>query len=535
MKRRTTQPDCLFERGSRAFAAVLIVPVAMVYVSLFVEILRLRPRAVFWVATLAQALLWVVVPTLFYSAPPGNVPEVLAIGHEFAFSPETGPPLAYWLAEIAFRVSANNTCGVYLLSQVCVIVTYWAVFELGCRTIGERHAVLAVLTMVGISALSVPTPEFGPILLCMPLWALALLHLWCALWENRPLYWFALVVDFALLLLTSYIAFLLFALVVIFVVISPLGRMRLRSPEPYAACLLILFMALPVAELLTHSNVTGPDLVRLHHVDSATQNFLAWLKLFGVLLLSHAGLVIFVVLAANLTWVKPQPAPVIDREPAHPFALNFIYYFAIMPALTATLGAAVTGYASALNPAPLVILSGLAVIAAWGNGIPLHHQRLLGFTWFGLLLIPPVFAALSVVAVPWILGTELRVAQPMKEMGQFFSDNFERRTGKKLTIVGGDQKLAMLIALGARNRPQVLSDQPGFPHNVSAQEITDKGAIIVWPATDVAGTPPADIKARFPNLAPELARVFERPIEGRLPLLRIGWGMIRPQSAPAAQ
>jgi hypothetical protein len=59
-----------------------------------------------------------------------------------------------------------------------------------------------------------------------------------------------------------------------------------------------------------------------------------------------------------------------------------------------------------------------------------------------------------------------------------------------------------------------------------------KGAVIVWPATDTAGTPPESIKANFPDLVVELPRAFDRP--GRLPLLRVGWAVIRPQATPTA-
>ena len=57
-------------------------------------------------------------------------------------------------------------------------------------------------------------------------------------------------------------------------------------------------------------------------------------------------------------------------------------------------------------------------------------------------------------------------------------------------------------------------------------------AIVVWPTTDTAGTPPDAIKAQFPDLVPELPRAFERTVQGQLPLLRIGWAVIRPQAAP---
>ena len=73
----------------------------MLYVSPLVEALRGRPRLVFWTATLAQTLLWVVVPSLFYASPPGDRPLVLAIGHEWQLGTSNGPPLAVWLAELA--------------------------------------------------------------------------------------------------------------------------------------------------------------------------------------------------------------------------------------------------------------------------------------------------------------------------------------------------------------------------------------------------------------------------------------------------
>ena len=55
----------------------------MMHVSLIVEALRAHPRLMFWVAALAQAAVWTLVPTLFYAAPPGDVPLVLAVGREW--------------------------------------------------------------------------------------------------------------------------------------------------------------------------------------------------------------------------------------------------------------------------------------------------------------------------------------------------------------------------------------------------------------------------------------------------------------------
>jgi hypothetical protein len=65
---------------------------------------------------------------------------------------------------------------------------------------------------------------------------------------------------------------------------------------------------------------------------------------------------------------------------------------------------------------------------------------------------------------------------------------------------------------------------------VTRKDIDDKGAVVVWPALDSAGGPPPEILAQFPNLVTEVPRAFSRRYEGRMPLTRIGWGVIRPHS-----
>src|SRR4029077_18130367 len=78
---------------------------AMFFVPLYLELLRSRPQLLFWFAALTQAFVWLAVPALFYFAPPGALAQLLAIGHEFRLASGVGPPLAYWLGEIAFRIA----------------------------------------------------------------------------------------------------------------------------------------------------------------------------------------------------------------------------------------------------------------------------------------------------------------------------------------------------------------------------------------------------------------------------------------------
>ena len=505
----------------------------MLYVSILVELLRSRPALAVWLAALAQALVWLLVPSLFYAAPPGDVPEVLAVGHEFQLGTYLGPPLAFWLAEIAFDVAGRSVVGVYLLSQICVIVTYWAVFALGRSIVGAQHAALAVLLMVGIAAFTVPTPDFGPVILTMPLWALILLHYWRAVGEDRRAYWLPLAIEIGLLLLTTYVGLILVGLLVLFTLFNARARTALNSYDPLIAVLVATVVMGPHLIWLADSGEgLRPMLERLRAPEAVTGNLVAWLRQIGLIFAAHAGLIVLVALVAGWPWPRHDPAPMIVRRHVDPFARQFIYFFAVTPAFAGTLAAVLIGLSGPVGGiAPLVILSGLLVVVAAGDGIEFSRQHVVIATWFGLLIIPPIMAVAALLILPW-LNIDLRVMQPAQAMARFFSESFERRTGVPLQIVTGDPRTAALVALGAPSRPSVFYDAtPERSPWVTRDGIKSKGAIVVWPTTDTAGTPPADIKERFPGLVPEVPRAFERPVQGQLPLLRIGWAVIRPQAA----
>lgn len=500
----------------------------MLTVSLFVEILRTRPRLVFWLAALAQALLWFAVPSLFYSAPPGDLATVLAVGREQVFVSPLGPQLAYWLADLALRLARGHMAGVYLLSQICIVVTYWAVFRLGSAVVGARHAALAVLLMVGVSVFTIGSPDFGPDILTMPLWALTLLHLWRALGEKRELYWLAVAADFGVMLLVSNLALLLLPLTALFVVTFPRARAA-AGFGAVAAAIITAFLVLPNLILFHQTGwQIAPHLDRLRSAALGSDG-LAWLKLLLLVVLAHGGAAILVMVAVNLTRIAHVEGATVAREPVEPLGRSFVYYFALAPILAATAIGVLSGRADIGGLAPLFVLSGLAVVVAAGDVVALHHQRLLGYVWFGLLLLPPLLAAAGTLLLPAVLAMDLKVAQPAGEIARYFTDSFERRTGRPLLLVAGDERLASLVAVASPRRPRVLHDEKSGLPRASAQELAQKGAIVVWRATDNAGTPPPEIRAQFPDLVAEVPRAFERALSGRAPLLRIGWALIRPR------
>ena len=181
---------------------------------------------------------------------------------------------------------------------------------------------------------------------------------------------------------------------------------------------------------------------------------------------AHLGLDILVVLGRGAIIPSRSKPPEVMREGVDPGARLFVYFFALAPALAMALFSFLSPRPENFMAAPLAVMSGLAVIVAAGDRIRIEHQYVIGYAWAALMILPPVLVALAIVIQPWIFAVDLRVGRPAKEIGQFFAESFQRRTGKPLEIVGGDQPIAALISLTAPTPAEPLS---GIGPGISAE------------------------------------------------------------------
>lgn len=502
----------------------------MRFTSLIVELVRARPKLIIWVAILLQAVLWLVVPMIIYASPPSEVATVLAYGREYQVGSDLGPPLAFWLADIAYRLAGNHVLGIYLLDAALFAITMGTLFKLGSAVIGRQQAAIAVLLTMTITMFGFPGLEFGPAVLARPLWSLVLLHTWRVAGQGTRRAWFALTIESGLLLLTTPAGGLLLALALAFLLATRRGRRALATADPWFAFIVIAVIALPYgAWLVRFSAQHWPSLPR---VADLTPRALNWAVLLGNLLLAMLGIAILLVLNSARGLRRPDEVPVIYRPPVDPFARRFVYFFAFAPPLAATLVSAVFDLGEVFGGAGTVVLmSGMALIVAGGDLVPLRRQEMLRTAWAVIIVAPAIALVLQTLIQPWISSTEVETALPARAMGQFFGESYERRTGGPLRAVAGDPQLATLVAIGAPRRPHVFfSETPERAPWFSFARFRDTGGIVVWRAADTAGTPPPEIARQFPDLAPEVPRAFERMVGGRQPLLRLGWGIVRPAS-----
>lgn len=505
----------------------------MQFTSLIVELVRARPRLFFWTVVLLQAALWLLLPTLLYTSPPQHVAALLAFGREYQVGTALGPPLSFWLADIAFRITGNHMFGVYLLAQVCFVVTMWAVFTLSRAIMGGQHAILAVMLTLTIFAFSLPGLEFGPDVLARPLWALMLLHAWRVIGEGRHAAWFLLSVEIGLLFLTTPMAIVLSLLLAVFAIATQRGRKTLMSFDPLFGALVVIVVALPYFIWLWRSGAAMPPLVTVNPVQKLERG----VRLFGWLLLWIAGVVILI--AANAPWFdrKGEEAPVIFRTPVDPFGRTFLLFFGCVPPVLFSLVSPWFGLGRIAGGEGIaLLLIGPVVIALCPDLIHLRRQQVLRTIWLAAIAAPVAVLIATLVLRPWMDRKEVATSLPAGEMGQFFDRNYTLRANVPLYGVTGDSELAALVAIGAPSRPRVLFDKSyGDTSWFGPQTFGERGGLVLWHAADTAGAAPPDIVARFPGLTPEVPRTFSRLIEGRLEPFRVGWAVVRPQKPQAAK
>jgi hypothetical protein len=501
----------------------------MRFTSLIVELIRARPRLVVWLVVLLQAGLWLILPLLLYRSPPDGLATVLAYGREYQVGTYLGPPLAFWLADIAFRAAGNKMFGVYLLAQLCSIVTLWALYLLARAVVGGQQAVLAVLLTMTVTAFSSPGVEFGPLVLARPLWALLLLHFWQIMGQGRRNAWFAWSIEAGLLLLTTSAAIGLLLLIIIFALATARGRRTLMSWDALFALSVVAVLSLPYLVWLIRADTLA--LPQWPPIANLSGRALHWAALLGGLLVAMSGIVLLAVLNSGWFGDKPEDAPIIYRPPVDPLARNFAYFFAIAPTLGGSLVSGLFGLDGVAGGAGVALLmSGLAVIVAGGDLIHLRRQRVLRSVWAAVIIAPALAAIATTLFLPWTANVDVATTLPARAIARFFGDSFERRTNHPLPAVAGDGQLAALISLDAARPHLFLDATPERTPWLSLAKFNETGGVVVWRASDTIGTPPPDIARRFPGLVPEVPRVFERLVNGRQPLLRIGWAIVRPKT-----
>ena len=193
-----------------------------------------------------QFLAWGVLAILFTTAPPLDVVEMLSWGQEWQIGHHKHPPMPAWLAEISYQLGLGVIFGPSVMSQVCILLTFYFVYRLGTRLLNPASAVIGVFLLTGTFYFSWSTTELNHNVVQMPLWA-ASLYLFSHIWDNPKLGWpwigLGLLAGFGVYF--KYFAVVLYVVIVLWVLCDARLRPALFKFYPWLAGLIAIAVAAP--------------------------------------------------------------------------------------------------------------------------------------------------------------------------------------------------------------------------------------------------------------------------------------------------
>ena len=433
------------------------------------------------------ALAWTLLPAWLGHSFALDVVESLSWGKELQWGYYKHPPLAPVVLN-GFYVLFGKY-GPYLLSQLCVGLTLWAVWRTGCRLMDRHRALLGTVLTLGVTYYNFPSVEFNHNIAQMPVWAWLGYLFVAALQDGQWRQWVALGILAGLGLLTKYSVGVLLLAMGLYVLASSSYRRVLRTPGPWLAIVLMALVFAPHIVWLIQAQGLPFVYASERAMAEGGSPRLEALKFPLTQLLAHVPLLLVWGLSA---WKQRQAQAQNDaaahapRCPVHGHIAQpgLLLAVAVLPCVLVTvLGVTLGMRLRDMWGSPMWAFSGLLcmawVPAAWATRM--QPKVLRGMTvWLALISL------FMVVYLCWGADLRKRAARmdwPGVEMGTQAARAWSQHSTCRLDTVAGDYWLAGLISAYAPDRPSVLiEDDPRFSPWATSERLARYGALWVWQA-----------------------------------------------------
>jgi len=434
-----------------------------------------RPERGLLALVLAQVAFWTLAPALSHSAPPLDVVEMYVWGREWVVATFKHPNLPGLILEPTRLLTGQVGWPAYLVSQIFIAITFWAVFALGKDLMDAPRALAGTLLLTGIYFFSWVTPEFNHNVAQMPLWALVMLFLWRATSNNKALDWILLGLFGGLSLWAKYSSGILLIVAAAWILWDTTSRKRILSPGPWLALIAFGLAAAPQV-LWLFDNDFSPFAYAARRADGG--EWWSPIEFLLTLVLDHLPMLI-VLLCAGWFGIAAAEAPPKPEQRA----LRYLLLLGLGPAILTALGAAITGAGLRSSwGAPMVVLSGLLIVALMHNKFSTDRLKRIAIG-AGVLIV--VVSGLYFGHMRYglaLTGKPLRGNWPQHEISETLQARWNAETNNApLRVVAGDIWEAGLVGLDDPNPPSVLiwGDYEIAPW-VRPQEVEQYGALVVW-------------------------------------------------------
>ena len=138
-----------------------------------------NPSNIFFLLIIVHLLIWTFIPSLTNQNLPLDTIEALAWGSNLDWGFNKHPPFSAFAVEIFYKIFGSQDWAYYLLSQIFVVIAFFAVYKFSEEIFNNKKlALLSVLLLEGIYFYNFTTPEFNVNVAQLPFWALTIYYTW---------------------------------------------------------------------------------------------------------------------------------------------------------------------------------------------------------------------------------------------------------------------------------------------------------------------------------------------------------------------
>ena len=186
---------------------------------------------VFYLFIFSHLLLWTLIPSLSNVNLPLDTIEALAWGSNLDWGYDKHPPFSAFIINLIYIIFKTNDWAYYLLSQLCVIIGLYFVWELSKEFFSNRiFSFLSVVVLETIVFFNYTTPEFNVYVCQLPLKAALIYFFWKGLNNTKSTNWILIGILSALGVLTHYsFIFIILSLFICFVIIVKKNKKTIKN------------------------------------------------------------------------------------------------------------------------------------------------------------------------------------------------------------------------------------------------------------------------------------------------------------------
>ena len=428
-------------------------------------ILKKNITKVFYLFLFFNLLLWTLIPSFSNLNLPLDTIEALAWGSNLDWGFNKHPPLSAFAVEIFYLIFGGNDWSFYLLSQIFVAISFFAVWKFSNEIFEDKlYSLLSVLILSGIYFYNFTTPEFNVNVSQLPFWALSVYFFWKSINFNKKLDWILLGFFSALGFLSKYLFIYLIASFFIYFILN-FQKFKKTISNCFLSLLIFLMFLMPHLIWLFQNNFVTIfyGLNRSGLSDFNISNHFINPTIF--LIKQFLILVPFLIMVLVMLKKFKFKFNIKNKK------IFFLISINLIPFLLILLTSIITGAKiRTMWMTPFYLFLGTLFIEIFKKNIELRNiKKFYYFFLFFFIFSPSLYLGISV------FDQTKRTDYPGKEISRLVQNKWDDNFVNDIKIVVGDEWSAGNLSYHLNSRPTWFNDLKGIADNISE----DQGVIYV--------------------------------------------------------